>query len=723
MVVADARKDWIAFASGLGFEAREGPRPTKRAATKKASSAAKTGTSKTWMSQPVQAADPSWVPLAPPGATPERKVNRQRPSSPVIALQPINRGRGLTSSRRSPSSNPAVPSKNIPKPQAARDRTESTQSSSSSSSRENAPRRGRSKAPRGASARSIGMTRPSPSPSPRNKSRNRSQSRTRAAEAGKPARSASQIRRPPVTPTKGRSASLTPRASDAAKRSRSTSRSRPPVTTNAKIARPRSTSRTRVTSPAASPVASRSNMQHFPGPNTASLRKPPPSTARTRGGDVRRGNGSNSIGPGIQASQRSISDDRSTGTADGNIGRKIGFSRQRSSCMASDPGRRSGAPLRMRPRILLAATVYHNTATNLWITTINTNQKGVAKNPALANKYLKAFSFPTENEARESAIANAPPKMVPFGQSPECFMCDSKFAMFRRASHCRNCGVCVCISCSTLSPSKMIPTTYNLKNESNVRVCNGCTSLSNSFKKALLTGNYEEAIALYGTGNINLRTPFPVTSKKDELMHPIHCAVDGGNLDIVRWLIDYHYCPVKLVSCGTKRTGKHSSDVTIQTSKGRSVLTIAIDRLKVDILRYLVVECGVSILETKDLQSTLRALEASLMALPRTVDRLQQGETPISARWDKTFFDDISEPSSLGEDEGLDDSGLVETKSVATKRSRSSRSEGCIICMDRKINCVATPCGHAVCCLECSTNLSACPVCNNRGEFIKIFRP
>ena len=47
----------------------------------------------------------------------------------------------------------------------------------------------------------------------------------------------------------------------------------------------------------------------------------------------------------------------------------------------------------------------------------------------------------------------------------------------------------------------------------------------------------------------------------------------------------------------------------------------------------------------------------------------------------------------------------------------------CIICYDNAIDCVMTPCGHQVCCLECSANLSACPVCNNRGEFIKIFRP
>ena len=165
----------------------------------------------------------------------------------------------------------------------------------------------------------------------------------------------------------------------------------------------------------------------------------------------------------------------------------------------------------------------------------------------------------------------------------------------------------------------MIPETYNLKRESQVKVCKSCNHLSASFKKALLDGDYEEAIALYGSGNINLRTPFPQTSKKkDEIMHPIHCAVEGGNEDIVRWLVEDHFCPIKVVRTGSSRTPKRggSADQLIVTSKNRSVLTIAITSLNVEILRYLVVDNGCSIYESKDLKSSLRALEAALLALP-----------------------------------------------------------------------------------------------------------
>ena len=50
----------------------------------------------------------------------------------------------------------------------------------------------------------------------------------------------------------------------------------------------------------------------------------------------------------------------------------------------------------------------------------------------------------------------------------------------------------------------MIPDTYNLKKESQVKICKSCNFLSGAFKKALVDGDYEEAVALYGSGNVNL---------------------------------------------------------------------------------------------------------------------------------------------------------------------------------------------------------------------------
>jgi hypothetical protein len=199
----------------------------------------------------------------------------------------------------------------------------------------------------------------------------------------------------------------------------------------------------------------------------------------------------------------------------------------------------------------------------------------------------------------------------------------------------------------------MIPETYNLKKESQVKICKSCNFLSGAFKKALVDGDYEEAIALYGSGNINLRTPFPQFSKKkEEVMYPIHCAVEGGNIDIVRWLMEDHFCPIRVIQSGTgKRSNKAGGpDFPILTSKNRSVLSISMESLQVEILRYLAVENGVCIYETKDLTAALRALEAVLLALPTGL-----GVHPCDdfvQRWDDAIFDgETSVASSLGADQ------------------------------------------------------------------------
>jgi hypothetical protein len=265
----------------------------------------------------------------------------------------------------------------------------------------------------------------------------------------------------------------------------------------------------------------------------------------------------------------------------------------------------------------------------------------------------------------------------------------------------------------------MIPLTYNLKNEKNVKMCSSCDWLSNAFRKALLKGDYEETVALYGTGNINLRTPFAPgkTDKKSETMHPIHCAVEGGNLNIVRWLLEERFCPIKKVSSGNGKK-RRGIDIPILTSKGRSVLIIAMNNLKIDILRYLVVEKNVSVFECKDLSLSLRALEAALVSVPTRSTPLQTRE--IVARWadDEYCEDDASDISGsfVGGSVHLDES------TIGSRRTRDL-TDTCIICYDNAIDCVITPCGHQICCLQCAKNMKSCPVCNTSCQFIRIFKP
>ena len=47
----------------------------------------------------------------------------------------------------------------------------------------------------------------------------------------------------------------------------------------------------------------------------------------------------------------------------------------------------------------------------------------------------------------------------------------------------------------------------------------------------------------------------------------------------------------------------------------------------------------------------------------------------------------------------------------------------CILCHEKDVDCVATPCGHQMCCLTCSNQCLRCPICNLECHFIEIYQP
>ncbi|KAL3803266.1 hypothetical protein ACHAW5_009938 [Stephanodiscus triporus] len=295
---------------------------------------------------------------------------------------------------------------------------------------------------------------------------------------------------------------------------------------------------------------------------------------------------------------------------------------------------------KVHSRTLIPPTVYHNTVTDLWIVTINTNSKVAHSIPGfdrhannnVSNNSVKAYSFSNEKEARASAYAMAPPVMLPFDQCKECTICATTFTFFKRPRHCRNCGIITCnnYSCCTTWPKKMIPETFNFKNENNVNVCTSCNVLTKRFKHALILGQYDTAIELYRTGNINLRNPFAFKGKSDnEILLPIHCAIEGKSEELLRWLVDVHYCPIHVASMDNSESGgvafsvngmikslasnkekKYDFVPTLKTSKGRSLIDIAMRSRDVGILRYLINEKGVSVYEVEELELALGAVEA-----------------------------------------------------------------------------------------------------------------
>eukprot|EP00970_Alexandrium_tamarense_P004007 scaffold693_cov200-Alexandrium_tamarense.AAC.9 len=185
------------------------------------------------------------------------------------------------------------------------------------------------------------------------------------------------------------------------------------------------------------------------------------------------------------------------------------------------------------PRTLITPSIYHNAATDLWIATINTDPNAVSSNNnsinntcttapfksnAYNSKYIKAFSFHSEKEARASAYANSPPQLIPFACTPNCKLCNATFtSILRRPKHCRNCGIVICSSynCSTFWNAKMVPETYISNKKNVVRVCCSCDSLAKMFKNSLLNGRYDVSVECFLRGNVNLRCPFVFKEDKE----------------------------------------------------------------------------------------------------------------------------------------------------------------------------------------------------------------
>ena len=195
----------------------------------------------------------------------------------------------------------------------------------------------------------------------------------------------------------------------------------------------------------------------------------------------------------------------------------------------------AASPDTITKRVYLKWTVKRNPATNLWVASVQTSQKAAETNDTIEIE-RNTLSFPaaTQQEAFETGLANATPLLHPTEQHPICNVCKAKFALFRRPTHCRNCGVCVCSSCATNWPCKMLPESYNTKSTSQAQVCLACDFLANSFRDALIDGDFKKVLHLYSTGNINLRTPCCI-DRKAEVMY-VYIALFRVSCFDLEWL-------------------------------------------------------------------------------------------------------------------------------------------------------------------------------------------
>jgi Zinc finger, C3HC4 type (RING finger) len=178
---------------------------------------------------------------------------------------------------------------------------------------------------------------------------------------------------------------------------------------------------------------------------------------------------------------------------------------------------------------------------------------------------------------------------------------------------------------------------------------------------------------------------------------PVHCAVMGGSLELVRWLVDTQLCPL----FAAHHTAKGHAQ-SIPTSSGRTVLDLVMSgrRPKPDILHYLVVAKGVSINDIKDTTLALQTLESLLkrgICLPPS--NTQESPFPSSNTEPTLIFDD-----------------------PAADEATDALQDPCALCCDRETDCVLLPCGHQMCCTECGAQLAACPACKVPCTVLRIFR-
>jgi len=367
-----------------------------------------------------------------------------------------------------------------------------------------------------------------------------------------------------------------------------------------------------------------------------------------------------------------------------------------------------------------------------WIVSINTNKGDCNADNLLSS--MKAFEYNSREEAEAAGLAFAPPKMITREKVSRCFLCQGKFAMLRRAHHCRNCGQCVCSSCSVTWPSKMVPDTFNFKRESTVRVCDTCDWVKESFRRALLKGKLDEVKDVYDCGNVNLRCTF--ATSKGESKYPVHCAAESGNLDLLKWLVEKHYCPLFSNNQLLSKDDIDDDDGVarpLMTSKGRSVLAVAMQYQFVDMIRYLVVDKGLSVFEIKCLRTLQCVLDQGLRFVPpeacaggkRCYDmQKQSGSRRLQIEDDGDKSVSSAESESSVESAKSDD--IRSPSRTAEHRVRSDSvddvNNDCRICFQKQVECVLAPCGHQVCCMECGERVTTCPICSQNCYAIKTFK-
>eukprot|EP01036_Dinobryon_divergens_P023398 gene23399-31740_t len=207
----------------------------------------------------------------------------------------------------------------------------------------------------------------------------------------------------------------------------------------------------------------------------------------------------------------------------------------------------------------------------------------------------------TREICEQWCMSVAPPKWFNKSSFATCLLCPTQFGIFAHRHHCRNCGYVICNACSqNYWPSSMLPSFYFNK-EKNVRICDDCNTLMLVFVDALKAGDQATALAVFNTGNVNLHRPFSLFASG---AYGVHFAAMGGNLSLLKWLVESEHCPI------FTKSGAEKAPLT--TTSGMTVFAIAAKHGYLDMMRYLARERGCSVTEIKDVDYLQRGLHVAL---------------------------------------------------------------------------------------------------------------
>jgi hypothetical protein len=227
---------------------------------------------------------------------------------------------------------------------------------------------------------------------------------------------------------------------------------------------------------------------------------------------------------------------------------------------------------------------------------LGTNNGPQYNRPAM----LRMSPSASRNLSVRHAEVNTPPLWDGGPDRKECSICLHTAGILYKIHHCRNCGHFVCNNCSKKDwLANMLPKTYVPEKESMIRVCDNCSYLQEGFMDSLRAGDLNRSMVFYLTGNVNVHCPMSIYKSEE---YPIHTAIQGGNIHLVRWLVEDRRCSL--------RDGEGEP---LKTTEGLSPLAMAAFYGHREIMEYLVRDQGCRVTEIKDTTILLRGLHAALV--------------------------------------------------------------------------------------------------------------